>query len=61
MDKLKNIIQQIEGQKYPPVHLWDPKEIGEIDIRIDVNGNWYHEGEVIKRGNGSLIRKYSVV
>jgi len=49
MDKLKNIAQQLDGQKYPPVHLWHPKEIGEIDIRIDSSGNWFHEGQPIKR------------
>ncbi len=33
----------------PPVHLWQPEHIGEIDIRIDDNGAWYHEGDPIPR------------
>ena len=49
MATLKEIIEQIEGQKRPPVHLWKPKEIGAIDIRIDASANWFHEGRQIKR------------
>ena len=49
MHKLKDIVKQIEGQKYPPVHLWHPKDIGEIDIKIDATGHWFHEGQAIER------------
>ncbi len=49
MDRLKTIAEQIEKHSQPPVHLWKPKAVGEIDIRIDINGYWYHEGDLIKR------------
>lgn len=28
---------------------WNPPREGEIDIRIAVNGDWYHEGGLIRR------------
>jgi hypothetical protein len=31
-------------QKMPPVESWDPKTEGEIDILIDSQGRWFHEG-----------------
>ena len=49
MDRLTKIAEQIENHSLPPVHLWKPDVVGEIDIRIDFNGHWYHEGELIKR------------
>jgi len=33
----------------PPVHLWHPEHCGEIDIVIDRNGRWFHEGVLIAR------------
>lgn len=49
MDRLKIIAEQIEEHSQPPVHLWKPDVVGEIDIRIDTKGLWYHEGDLIKR------------
>lgn len=49
MTKLKEIAESIEQQSNPPVHLWKPDHIGEIDIRIDTQGFWFHEGDAIAR------------
>ncbi len=49
MSKLDEIVSQIEAQSTPPVHLWKPASIGEIDIHIDSNGFWYHQGDRIVR------------
>ena len=49
MSKLKEIAASIDRQVNPPVHLWSPDSIGDIDIRIDAQGLWFHEGEVIAR------------
>jgi len=49
MSKLKEIAESIEQQSNPPVHLWKPDQIGEIDIRIDSQGFWFHEGDPISR------------
>ena len=49
MSKLDDISAQIKDQKRPPVDQWKPEHVGEIDIRIDTKGLWFHEGDVIQR------------
>ena len=49
MTRLDEIVKQIDEQSQPPVHLWKPKTSGTIDIRIDGNGFWFHEGDPILR------------
>jgi len=49
MTRLDEIAQQIEAQPRPPVHLWEPDINGTIDMRIDSNGFWFHEGDPILR------------
>lgn len=49
-----------EGREaLPPVDQWDPPLSGDIDIRIAVNGQWFHEGDAIQRD--SLVRLFSTV
>jgi len=43
----------------PPVHLWNPANCGEIDIRIRKDGVWFHEGTPI--GREALVRLFSTV
>lgn len=52
-------LARFEGQAAPPVHLWNPEQSSEIDIRIDQAGDWYHEGVLIKRT--SLARLFASV
>lgn len=33
-----------QEQKMPPVESWHPERSGEIDIHIDNQGRWFHEG-----------------
>lgn len=49
MNRLEQIAEQINGVDKPPVHLWKPKHEGVIDIRIDAQGGWFHEGGAITR------------
>jgi len=49
MSRLKELVKQIGKEKMPPVHLWQPEHVGEIDIRIDAQGFWFHEGDAIAR------------
>ncbi len=49
MRKLTEITESINQQSNPPVHLWRPNIVGEIDIRIDAQGFWFHEGDGIAR------------
>lgn len=41
--------QQQSTSSLPPVHLWHPEFSGDIDIRVDREGRWFHEGGEIKR------------
>lgn len=38
-----------KGASGPPLHLWDPPLSGDMDMRIAVDGSWYHEGDPIRR------------
>jgi|TARA_B110000971_G_scaffold147922_1_gene151163 hypothetical protein len=48
-DLFKTLTNLQQQKRLPPIHLWQPERVGEIDIRIDREGNWYHEGSQIKR------------
>ena len=57
--RLDQILEEIASHSNPPVHLWTPDHQGDIDIRIDVNANWFHEGEVIARDK--LVQLFSTI
>ena len=48
-----------DGAKGAPVHLWNPQSCGEIDIRIDREGQWFHNGTPF--GRLALVRLFSSV
>ena len=41
--------EQKQSTKRPPVHLWNPDKSGDMDLRIDREGCWIHEGDPIRR------------
>jgi hypothetical protein len=43
----------------PPLHLWNPEFCGDIDIKIDSQGQWFHEGTPIRRQK--LVDLYSTI
>ncbi|MEM9624181.1 MAG: DUF1285 domain-containing protein [Pseudomonadota bacterium] len=45
----EQILRLKNSAKYPPVHLWEPEHEGQIDIRIDADGTWFHEGRPFRR------------
>lgn len=49
MSFLDRIAKQVTAQKDPPVEQWHPPYCGDIDIRIDRAGQWFHEGSIITR------------
>jgi hypothetical protein len=51
--------QQTESSAKPPVHLWNPEKSGDMDMRIDREGRWIHEGGEIKRQ--ALVRLFSSI
>ena len=61
-NELDNIEKQVSGGRNydaPPLHLWHPELSGDIDIRIAVDGSWYHEGEKISRE--AIVRLFSSI
>ena len=46
---LQTLLDAAQDRALPPVERWNPLREGEIDIRIAANGDWYHEGVLIRR------------
>ena len=59
MNSLDKIAKQLKGQKYPPVHLWNPEFCGDIDIRIARDGTWFYMCSPI--GRKELVKLFSSV
>ena len=43
----------------PPMEQWQPKHCGKMDLKVFANGEWWHEGQLIKRQ--SLLDLFSSV
>ncbi|KJS08334.1 MAG: hypothetical protein VR73_05785 [Gammaproteobacteria bacterium BRH_c0] len=56
-----DVLASHEGgnSKLPPVEKWNPELSGDIDIRIARSGEWYHEGDLIRRE--ALVRVFSSI
>ncbi len=50
-----------QGRNYdsPPLHLWHPPLSGDIDILIDAEGRWFHEGEPFRRD--AIVRLFASI
>ena len=48
-DLFETLTNLQRSKRLPPLHLWRPEHAGVIDIRIDREGAWYHEGTRIQR------------
>lgn len=59
-DKLLADAQKEAGQNtLPPVEKWDPPLSGDIDIVINSRGEWWHEGDPIRRE--SLVKLFASI
>ena len=62
---LMNIAQYLkDGQSghkrsIPPLDQWHPKHCGSMDLKVLANGEWWHDGQLIKRQ--ALIDLFSTV
>ena len=52
---LTNIAQYIKDaqgshkRSIPPLDQWEPKHCGTMDLKVLANGEWWHEGQLVKR------------
>lgn len=53
----RNVEQLGKGDKVPPVEKWNPPLSGAMDMVIQSDGHWVHEGVIIKRA--ALVRTFS--
>jgi hypothetical protein len=60
-ETLESISQQVEKRNFdsPPLHLWHPPLSGDIPIKINAEGVWFHEGSEIRRE--SLVRLFASI
>ena len=42
-------VGSITGREPYPLEKWNPSHCGHVDIRIDREGTWFHEGSAIRR------------
>ena len=52
-------VQQSHQRVIPPLAQWHPKHCGKMDLKIKANGEWWHEGQLIKRA--ALLDLFSKV
>ena len=57
--KIIESIEQGADKQLPPVHLWQPEREGEIDIVINEQIQWFHEGAAFQRD--SLVKLLSSI
>jgi len=56
LDELQALLS---AKKLPPVHLWEPENVRDIDIRIARNGDWFYNGSLIQRKR--MVKLFSSV
>ncbi|MBA3987513.1 MAG: DUF1285 domain-containing protein [Idiomarina sp.] len=59
MVDIARLQDSLSDYKRPPLERWDPPFCGDIDIRINHNGEWLYQGSVISRA--ALVRLFASV
>src|SRR6202047_5295225 len=47
------------GKGFPPGHLWNPPDCGDIDMRIAADGSWFYQNSPI--GRPALVKLFASV
>ena len=42
-------LEKVKDKGKPPIELWDPVNVKDIDMEVKANGDWYYMGTPIKR------------
>lgn len=59
LDALFDSLRDVPKQGLPPIEQWHPSHSGQIDIRIDATGRWFHEGGEIRRAE--LVKLFASI
>lgn len=62
LDALSQYLKDVQvshKRSIPPLENWHPKHCGTMDLKVLANGEWWHEGQLIKRQK--LIDLFSTV
>ena len=59
LDDIASLAGGTRNFESPPLHQWNPVLSGDIDIRIASQGQWFHDGVMIKRD--SLVRLFASI
>lgn len=51
--------QKESSKKHPPTDQWNPEKSGDMDLIIDREGRWIHEGREIKRAE--IVKLFSTI
>ena len=52
-------LSKVRGRGKPPIHLWHPENVNDIDMEIRANGQWFYQGTPIKRQR--LVQLFATV
>jgi uncharacterized protein len=58
-EALSTAVTSAGGKGPPPVHLWNPPDCGDIDMRIAADGTWFYQQSPI--GRAALVRLFASV
>ncbi|MDF2618304.1 MAG: hypothetical protein K0S00_963 [Xanthobacteraceae bacterium] len=59
LDELVRMMGTAPERALPPIERWNPPDCGDVDIVIDREGVWHHEGRPIRRA--ALVRLFASV
>jgi hypothetical protein len=59
LESLETQVKSGRDYESPPLHLWHPPLSGNISVRIDAQGDWYHDGSKIERQ--SLVNLFASI
>ena len=58
-DSILQSLTAEEQSRVPPVHMWNPDCIQDIDLRITRDGTWYYQGSPINRER--MVKLFSTI
>ena len=59
LEGLVGALKTVGREAPPPVHLWNPPDCGDIDMRIAADGTWFYQKTPI--GRPALVRLFASV